>query len=294
MLELVLVAVVYAAYEASRFLVQGRQAMAVANAREVLRLERGVGIGFERAFNLAVSAHRVLALSADYLYATTHYVVTPLVLIWLWRRHNAAYRSARTALVVATVLGLVGFALLPVAPPRMLPGFVDTMAQYSAAGWWGMDASAPRGTGHLTNEFAAMPSLHVGWALWCGWQLLRHAKRPVVRFLGVAYPIVTALVVVGTGNHYVLDVLAGVAVILISAAAVLIASNGFHHRHPVGRDAGRADVQQVARPRRPVDGPGHHILNPVTKPRDISLIEQRVPDRDTVGAQRVGEQQLLE
>jgi hypothetical protein len=220
--ELALVAVVYAAYDASRFLVEGRQRVAFANAQSLLHFESALRIDAERALNLAVSTHQVIAVIADYLYATTHYIVTPLVLVWLWRRHRDVYSQARSTLMVATILGLVGFALLPVAPPRMLHGFVDTMSRYSTSGWWGTDASAPRGTGHLTNEFAAMPSLHVGWALWCGWQLMHHARTLLLRSLGVAYPIVTALVVIGTGNHYVVDALAGA--VLIGLAGLLVSA----------------------------------------------------------------------
>ena len=245
--ELALVAAVYAAYDASRFFVQGRQRIAFANAHSVLNVESALRINAERALNLAVSTHQVVAVAADYLYATTHYIVTPLVLIWLWRRHRDVYSQARTTLMVATVLGLVGFALLPVAPPRMLHGFVDTMSRYSTAGWWGTDASAPRGTGHLTNEFAAMPSLHVGWALWCGWQLAHHARAWFIRALGVAYPIVTALVVIGTGNHYVLDALAGVVV--IGFAGLLVATAWRLWMTPRGTSARVIDLTEIPQQR---------------------------------------------
>jgi hypothetical protein len=122
--------------------------------------------------------------------------------------------------MVATVFGLIGFTLLPVAPPRMLPGFVDTMSQYSQFGWWSQDASAPRGVGQFTNEFAAMPSLHVGWALWCGWQLVRHGQHRITQVSGVLYPALTTLVVIATGNHYLLDAVAGVAVVMLAGMAV--------------------------------------------------------------------------
>jgi small-conductance mechanosensitive channel len=111
------------------------------------------------------------------------------------------------------VLGLVGFSLLPVAPPRLLHGFIDTMAKEAHYGWWGKDASAPRGFGGDTNQYAALPSLHVGWALWSGWQLVRHASRRIVQVLGALYPIVISVVVIGTANHYLVDVFAGVAVL---------------------------------------------------------------------------------
>jgi hypothetical protein len=218
--ELLLIAAVYSTYDASRFFVEGRQASAFAHAVGVLHLETAMDFAWEQTVNQAISAHRILALPADYMYATLHYLVTPLVLIWLWRRHRNDYSRARTVLMVATVFGLIGFTLMPVAPPRMLPGFVDTMNVYSGFGWWGTDASAPRGVGQFTNEFAAMPSLHVGWALWCGWQLVRHGQHRFTQAFGVFYPALTVLVVVATGNHYLLDAVAGAAVVVIARMAV--------------------------------------------------------------------------
>ena len=218
--ELLLIAVVYSMYDGSRFLVEGHQTTALQHAIGVLHLEKMLDIGWEQTINTFVSAHEILAVPADYMYATLHYLVTPIVLIWMWRSHREAYTRARTTLMVATIIGLVGFSLLPVAPPRMLPGFIDTMAQYSGTGWWSTDASVPRGVGSLTNQFAAMPSLHVGWALWCGWQMVRHGKHLVTRVFGILYPALITLVVVATGNHYLLDAVAGFAVVLLAMAAV--------------------------------------------------------------------------
>ncbi len=86
------------------------------------------------------------------------------------------------------------------------------MAQYSSYGWWGGEASAPRGLGGMTNQYAAMPSLHVGWALWCGVMLWRYGGTRTAKAAAVAYPLITTIVVMGTANHYFLDALAGAAV----------------------------------------------------------------------------------
>jgi hypothetical protein len=218
--ELLFIAFVYSLYDGSRFFVEGRQSTAFVHAMHVLNVEQGLNIAWEQTLNKVVSSNAWLAVSADYMYATLHYLVTPLVLIWMWRRHRASYSRARTTLLVATIIGLVGFSLMPVAPPRMLPGFVDTMAQYSGLGWWGSEASAPRGFGSFTNQFAAMPSLHVGWALWCGWQMVRHGKHRVTRWAGVLYPTLISVVVMATGNHYLLDAVAGIAVVVLAMVAV--------------------------------------------------------------------------
>ncbi|MFC8505438.1 phosphatase PAP2 family protein [Streptomyces sp. NPDC057411] len=213
--ELVLIGTVYAAYSCGRLLARGDVDAAVGHGLAILRIERTLGIDAEHPLNRLFTAVPALGVPADFAYASLHYLVTPAVLVWLFRRRPARYRTARTWLMVSTLLGLVGFTLLPTCPPRLLDaghGFVDTMARFSAYGWWGGAASAPRGMGALTNQYAAMPSLHVGWALWCGVMLWRYGRGPLARVLGVGYPLLTALVVMGTANHYFLDAVAGAAV----------------------------------------------------------------------------------
>jgi len=215
--ELLLIAVLYEAYSLSRLVVRGDVDTAMRNADHILRFESLTRLDPEPVLNRIVSAHAYFGVVFDYAYASLHYVVTPLVLVWLWRRRPEHYRGARTTLAIATVVSLAGFMLFPTAPPRMIEGFTDTMAHFSSWGWWGAGASAPRGLEHMTNEYAAMPSLHVGWAAWCGWQMWRHARRPVWRVLGVAYPLFMVLVVTGTANHYLADVVAGLAVMAVGA-----------------------------------------------------------------------------
>jgi hypothetical protein len=311
--EASLVAIVYMLYDASRFFVEGHRHDAVVNASSLLQVERAAGIAWEHALNVTVSAHAALAITSAYLYASLHYFITPVVLVWLWRRHHEVYPRARRTLVIATLVGLVGFTLLPIAPPRMLPGFVDTMARYAYAGWWGTDASAPRGTGQFTNEFAAMPSLHVGWALWCGWQLVQHARPLAVRVLGVLYPLVTTFVVIGTGNHYLLDAVAGIAVVLIAstlewggrsllvrrplAVDLIAAESAAIADEPqdvriVRGEPSDARTEQVPRSRRPVDGPSDNSWRQLAQHGDRRTVEQRVPDRDAVKPERLGQQPL--
>ncbi|MBB4979285.1 phosphatase PAP2 family protein [Streptomyces nymphaeiformis] len=240
--ELSLIAVVYASYSCGRLLVAGDEASAVAHGRTILHLEESLGIDAEHPLNRLFTSVPALGVPADFAYASLHYLVTPAVLVWLFRRRPAHYRAARTWLMVSTLLGLVGFTLLPTCPPRLLDaahGFTDTMAHFSAYGWWGGEASAPRGLGGLTNQYAAMPSLHVGWALWCGVMLWRYGRTPLTKALGVAYPLVTALVVMGTANHYLLDAVAGVAVM---GAGLLLAP---HVLRLADRIRGRAEAPLV-------------------------------------------------
>jgi hypothetical protein len=217
--EIILLGAVYLMYDGIRLLVAAGHGEAFANAHRVLNLETTLGLNDEPAVNHAVSSTALLAVPMSYAYATLHYLVTPAVLVWLWRKRPWRYRGARTALVTATLLGLLGFWFYPTAPPRMMPDFVDTLARFHDWGWWGAAASAPKGLAGLTNEYAAMPSLHVGWATWCGWQLARNTGRRWLQALGVAYPIFMFVVVVGTANHYIADAVAGLAVIGVGALA---------------------------------------------------------------------------
>ena len=124
---------------------------------------------------------------------------------------------ARRALLVGTIIALVAYLLLPTAPPRLFGGYADVLALTSGDGWWGGDASAPKGLGGLTNQLAAFPSLHAGWALWVAIVLQRHAPATRwgrwMRIGGWLHALITGLVVIGTGNHWVADVLIGWLVI---------------------------------------------------------------------------------
>jgi hypothetical protein len=229
-LELGLVAVLYIAYDATRGLRHPGFAVADRNGERILRWERSLHLDPETFLNNLLWHDRVLAVLASYDYATLHFIITPAVLIWLYRRHPDRYRPARTALVIGTVTALVIYWYVPTAPPRLLPGnvFHDTLASVHQWGWWGSEGSVPRGFGGLSNQLAAMPSLHVGWALWSGWLIARYARRPAVRVMGALYPVVTALVVMGTGNHYLFDAVGGVVVIAFGAVVTL----GLRRRHP--------------------------------------------------------------
>ncbi|WP_320774041.1 phosphatase PAP2 family protein [Streptomyces sp. CRN 30] len=224
--ELPLIAMVYALYSVGRLLVRGDVDDAVDNGLAILGAEKALGLNAEHPLNRLFTREPWLGIPADFWYASLHYLVTPALLVWLYRYRAPLYRAARTWLMTSTLIGLIGFTLLPTCPPRLLAaghGFVDTMAHYSAYGWWGAEASAPRGLGGMTNQYAAMPSLHVGWALWCGVVLWRYGGTRATRIAGVAYPLITTIVVMGTANHYFLDAVAGAAVM---GAGLLLTPSG--------------------------------------------------------------------
>lgn len=224
--EFLFVVVIYAAYEASRGLHQGAASVATRNGWSILRWEQAWDLAPEHLLSQALIHVTPLAVAAAYFYSTMHYVITPVVLLWLYRRRSDRYRPARTTLAISTIIGLVGFYVLPTAPPRLLTGsgIPDTLFDVRNWGWWGSEGSIPRGFDAVANQFAAMPSMHVGWALWCGVLVFGHASRRWVRWTGAAYPVLTALVVLSTGNHYFVDAVAGAAVMATGVALTSLLS----------------------------------------------------------------------
>jgi hypothetical protein len=217
--ELLLILGLWVFYSLARLLANTNLNPALDRAHELLQFEQGLGIHWEVPLNHLFVDYRVIGLLGSYWYASLHYVVTAGVLAWLWRLGTDRYGPARRALVIGTLLGLACYISMPTAPPRFIGGYVDVLQLHSADGWWGADASAPRGLGGLTNELAAFPSLHAGWALWVALALQLYATRHWVRVLGWVYAIGTTIVIVGTGNHWVIDAVVGWLVIVAGWAA---------------------------------------------------------------------------
>jgi hypothetical protein len=213
LVEMAIILTLYVAYSGSRMFASDALRPAQRRAAELLDIESTLHLSWEGALNQVFAVSRGLSLFGSLWYATAHYVVTAIVLVWLYRRGAHVYVPARRALVVGTVIALVAYLLLPTAPPRLFGGYADVLALTSGDGWWGGDASAPKGLGGLTNQLAAFPSLHAGWALWVAMVLQQHATRRWMRIGGWLHALITGLVVVGTGNHWVADVLIGWLVI---------------------------------------------------------------------------------
>lgn len=204
--EILLIAVSYWIYSLIRNAVPEQRAKALTNADRIWDAERAIGLGFERSVNHAVNSVTWLITGMNYYYATLHFIVTLAVLVWLFRRHPGRYSAARLVLLATTVVALLGYYLFPLAPPRLMPGgnFIDTVAVHHT---WGSMSSGNLKT--VSNQYAAMPSMHIGWSLWSGLTIFALARTPWVRILGLLYPAVTLLVIVATGNHFWLDAAGG-------------------------------------------------------------------------------------
>jgi membrane-associated phospholipid phosphatase len=218
--ELALVVAFAATYAAVRAVTEGRVEVALANARGLMGAEDGLRIAWERQLQALVTSHEVLTTIANWIYIYGHWPVIALSAAYLYARHRGEYLRLRNAMVISGLIGFVCFAFLPVAPPRLAdPGLLDTIAEYSN----GYRALQPPA---LTNQYAAMPSLHVGWNLLVAIALWRAVRGRGARALAAAMPAAMAFAAVATANHFVLDVLAGSLVVLVALALARAWSGG--------------------------------------------------------------------
>jgi membrane-associated phospholipid phosphatase len=213
--ELLIVVLLVKVYDLIRSLAAVREAPAHRHGAEVLAIERLLHLDWELAANRWLTDHPPLALASVYWYQFAHIGVSLAALIWCYIAGPELYRPMRNALVITNVTGMTVFYLLPVMPPRLMPGggYVDTIA---AAGF-----SLDHGGQVPADQYAAMPSLHLAWAVWtaCVAAALLAARRlHRWRALCYLYPTTTGVVVVVTANHWVLDVVAGVVVGLAAVA----------------------------------------------------------------------------
>ncbi|MFD8423664.1 phosphatase PAP2 family protein [Streptomyces sp. NPDC059466] len=204
--EILLIAASYWTYSLIRNAVPEQRGKALRNADWIWRLEHHLGIAVEQSVNHAVNSATWLIIGMNYYYATLHFVVTLAVLVWLYHSHPGRYAAARLALFATTAVALVGYYFFPLAPPRLMNGghFVDTVVVHHT---WGSMASGD--LKHMSNQYAAMPSMHIGWSLWCGLTIFALASAPWARILGLLYPAATLLVIVSTANHFWLDAVGG-------------------------------------------------------------------------------------
>lgn len=190
---------------------QGSAAVSAAhafqNARDVIRVEQVLGLFFEEAIQDVFLPVEWFVSFWNVFYGTAHFVVTVTALVLLFRAMPARYPLWRNTLACTTALALIGFATFPLMPPRLLPhhyGFVDTLRVIG--GLWSFDSGTMQ---KLSNQYAAMPSLHFAWAMWSTIVLYPLVERRWSRALVLAYPAMTLFAVVVTANHYWLDAAGG-------------------------------------------------------------------------------------
>ncbi len=197
-------------YDFIRSFAELREQTALVHARDIIGIEQALHLNIEQSVNRWLAGHESLAIMASYWYSFTHFAVTMTVLATCYVLRPAIYRGARNALLLTNCVGLVVYYALPVMPPRLLPhrDFLDVVA---LSGFGATQVGPIK-----EDQFAAMPSLHAAWALWVGVVVFIMVRKRVAKALALIYPMITTVVVIGTANHYVLDVIAGITVTLVA------------------------------------------------------------------------------
>lgn len=234
--EVALIGALYGVYAFGRILATNQSGIAFENAGNVWSFERMLRLPSEEALQEMIMGVPSLVQAANFYYASVHFPLTIALLVWLFWKFPYQYSLARTGLAVATLLGLLVHFSFPLAPPRMMPhlGFVDTGMTF------GQSVYGPVGSG-VANQFAAMPSFHVGWSVLVAVILVLTLKSRW-RWLAFIHPTLTTLVVVVTANHFWIDGIVGTALVLLGMVVA-------YHLHGSPEPAVEQAPQAVPEPR---------------------------------------------
>ncbi|MCY3921568.1 MAG: phosphatase PAP2 family protein [Chloroflexota bacterium] len=231
--ELAAVAAAALVYYLVRGAVSDRAEEAFQRARDILELEQRFWLDWELVIHEAILGSNALIDLANGTYFWGHMPLLIVLAVWLWRSHRTIWRTFRNALLISAAVGMVCYFLFPTAPPRLMPelGYIDTLALRAAPAYQAQEV------GLFVNPYAALPSLHVGWALLAGLAVWQTSSHPLMRAFAVSIPLSQSWAVVATANHWTLDAFAGIGVCAI-AWGIVVLSHRLSFRMPVQFDRG--------------------------------------------------------
>jgi len=205
--QISLLAAAYFAYRLVRGIVEGDGAAAFAHARDLISLERTLHLFVEPSIQAWASGSHAVMVGSSWLYVNAQTTITMTALLYLYLRYNRNFYFVRNMFMIAMAIALVGYVVFPTAPPRFMPewGFIDTVSDVTGVHVGQASATANA----LFNPYAAVPSMHVAFALMIGWPLAKLVRSPVARVLWLAYPFLMAFVIVVTANHFLFDAFLG-------------------------------------------------------------------------------------
>jgi hypothetical protein len=231
LLEAGLVVGLLLTYMRVRQFTRGDLRAAFKNTREVMQFERWIGLPFEDNLQRALLNHPDLVRFLNHYYLWFHFPVAIGLLIWLYWRHNDHYFYIRRLTAVVTFVALVIHVAFPLAPPRMMPGFVDTMFRY------GPSIYTRNTLEGAANQIAAMPSLHFGWAVIAAMAVV-HVNRSRWRYVAVLHPILMATAIMATANHWWVDAAAAGVIIFCCWGVARIVARVLSAREESWEDEG--------------------------------------------------------
>jgi hypothetical protein len=199
------------------------------DATRIIDLERMLHVFVEPSIQSWAWNLHWLRDAADWAYLYSHYVITTAVLAFIYFRRNRSFYFVRNMFMIAMMIALVGYAVYPTAPPRLMPewGFTDAISQFMGLGTMYFDNHSAAGA--FANLYAAVPSMHVCFAVMTGWSMVRLVRRRAAKIAWALYPLWITFVVVATGNHYFTDVFLGA---LTAGVAALLAKHALARLRP--------------------------------------------------------------
>jgi hypothetical protein len=212
--EIALVAIAFLLYFLVRGMVVDRDAEALANAQDIIDFERALGIYWEPALQEWILPHRWLVSTMNFVYFWLDFPLIVAVGLWLYFTHRHHYTVARDAMLISGAIALVIYNLYPVMPPRLLPAgeVVGTVERYNDLSYQAQSMQA------FVNPYAAVPSLHFGWAVILGGAMVLTMRNPLLQAFGFALPWLQMAAIVFTANHFIVDAFAGLIVALVGIA----------------------------------------------------------------------------
>ena len=217
------IAVFYAIYSSIRNAAPENVKAAFRHAVQLIDLEKTLAIYHEQVVNQWAAGIQPVIIACNYFYGSMHFAVTIAAAIFLYRNFPDDYPIWRNTIAIATSLALIVFVTWPLMPPRLLPesyGYIDTLAKYPTL--WTFNSGAMKS---ISNQYAAMPSVHCAWALWCACVLVPRVKHSWLRWIAALYPIATVVVIELTANHFILDAVGGFAALGIGYASARLIAN---------------------------------------------------------------------
>lgn len=219
LVQVALMQATYMAYRLVRGWIDDPQGAAIAfeNGRDIIAVERSLGLFFEPALQEWIGATSIIGDLAAWIYLNAQVTVTLGALAYLYVRHNKSFYFVRNMFVVSWAIALAGYALYPTAPPRFFPewGFVDSVADFTGIQPDSITANA------LFNPYAAVPSMHVAFALMIAIPLVQLSKSRVTKWFWTVYPVIVTFVIVVTANHFIVDAVLGALTAGLAAATAV-------------------------------------------------------------------------
>lgn len=238
-LEVIIIGGLYAVYTFVRNVTEASEAVAYKHAQQIMDIEDALNINIEKSVHSFFLNHEWVLIASNYYYGSLHFIMTLFALFYVFFKDEKRYSIVRNTIVSTTLIALVGFVSYPLMPPRLLPdsfGFVDSLAKFPTFWSFNSDEFAT-----ISNQFAAMPSVHIAWSTWCVFALYPYAKKMWLKIPLVLYPVATLFVIVVTSNHYLLDAVGGWTVLTLGYLVSRIISS-YTTRSAIDKTASLADI----------------------------------------------------